>query len=530
MEIIVNLTYDVVHLLTPSFQAYCDFVLGKFPHFTAYIVGGNALNAALRVWEAQECGSKPLYWLHSFVLVVLTGFGGGAVAPVLLGKPSVPLANDLVIPFCFVVWMLVHVFKLYPVLNWQPVKLLYSIYVGLFRTHTVCNIVAVAAATLAPGPYYPIPLVGPILAGTILGSIGAFLPGDKGLTPIASGTPWPMQGAFVTALLYHLLVNDRAGAVGGLLQKCVGSWDESALKVFLATVQIGTLLLQATVNPQANLFAPLHKVLYLVVPVPAPPSLAASAAAASAKPSTIGWDITSRKRLDVVISWGRLLVVIVAVAAHLVMNVPASLLPAGRFLTQSAPSSSFSSVLGVCQLPAWTHSVGLAKCSPYFLALEKVSGSSDEGAALRVAGYRGTSSAGRSASHDAPALLWTLSIPSTVPGKGKSGSKSPAETSAAEVAAALRANKTFKLGVSGKGQLILVAGGGGAGAADAVVWTSDTRCGDGAGDQGVLSFHKPALTIDGLLGLPMLRCPTNSSSAAVFVPIPVQNVEPSVSK
>ena len=44
-----------------------------------------AVCAAERVHK-HLYGAK-LYWLHSLVLVVLTGFGGGMVAPMMIGKP-----------------------------------------------------------------------------------------------------------------------------------------------------------------------------------------------------------------------------------------------------------------------------------------------------------------------------------------------------------------------------------------------------------------------------------------------------------
>ena len=87
----------------------------------------------------------------------------------------------------------------------------------MFRTHAIIGIVTVANSILAAGIYYPIPLIGPIIAGTrnsptimmsyiiyskVLGSLGAFLPFDKGLAAVTAGTPWPIQAAFLTAVIY----------------------------------------------------------------------------------------------------------------------------------------------------------------------------------------------------------------------------------------------------------------------------------------------------------------------------------------
>lgn len=55
-----------------------------------------------------------------------------------------------------------------------------------------------------PGPYYPCALVGPIVIGTTVGSLGQFFPTDKGLSAINNGLPWPIQGALMTSVFYHL--------------------------------------------------------------------------------------------------------------------------------------------------------------------------------------------------------------------------------------------------------------------------------------------------------------------------------------
>ena len=125
------------------------------------------------------------------------------------------LANDLAIPFAIVLWYLTHyVWDMHAVLMMKPVRVLWTFFGTVFRVHSACNTSAAAASTLTPGAYYPIPLIGPVIAGTLVGSLGAFLPFDKGLAPISSGTPWPIQQAFLTSLFFHFLVTDKAGFVG----------------------------------------------------------------------------------------------------------------------------------------------------------------------------------------------------------------------------------------------------------------------------------------------------------------------------
>eukprot|EP00603_Paraphysomonas_imperforata_P015917 CAMPEP_0114470952 /NCGR_PEP_ID=MMETSP0104-20121206/11542_1 /TAXON_ID=37642 ORGANISM="Paraphysomonas imperforata, Strain PA2" /NCGR_SAMPLE_ID=MMETSP0104 /ASSEMBLY_ACC=CAM_ASM_000202 /LENGTH=145 /DNA_ID=CAMNT_0001644743 /DNA_START=42 /DNA_END=479 /DNA_ORIENTATION=- len=84
--------------------------------------------------------------------------------------------------------------------------------------------VARAHAALLPSsdPYYPIPLVGPILAGAMTGSLGMFAPLDKGLAAVKTRVPWPLQGALITAGVYHLTIHDAEGYLGVWLRRALG--------------------------------------------------------------------------------------------------------------------------------------------------------------------------------------------------------------------------------------------------------------------------------------------------------------------
>ena len=117
--------------------------------------------------HASFIGKNKPYWLHSLVLVVLTSFGGGTIVPMMLGRPCVVFANDLVIPMCITCWYTIHYLGFYHVLNWKPIRIIWNILLGVFRTHAVIDTMNVALSVLTPvvKSYYPIPLIGPILAG-----------------------------------------------------------------------------------------------------------------------------------------------------------------------------------------------------------------------------------------------------------------------------------------------------------------------------------------------------------------------------
>lgn len=55
-------------------------------------------------------------------MIFLTGFAGGIITPVFLGKPPVLFANDLVIPFTCLAWYLVHHTRFGKLVMKKPIK------------------------------------------------------------------------------------------------------------------------------------------------------------------------------------------------------------------------------------------------------------------------------------------------------------------------------------------------------------------------------------------------------------------------
>ena len=242
-------------------QLYKAIVLLKFPYGFVWCIAGAAITTAIKVREIQ--GKDRFYWLHSLILTVITGFGGGMVAFVMLGKPPIIVTNEWIVPICVVAWYATHYLNFVPVLSIEPVKLAVIVLTCLFRTHSVSNIVALANKTLSPSDFYHMPIVGPIIVGTTLGSFSMFMPLSKGLDPIASGCPWGIQGAFLTASFYHLMVNDTVGVLGNALRAFVGSYSDEQTRMIIATVWIISGVLQGFFDAEANLFTPVHKLLYL---------------------------------------------------------------------------------------------------------------------------------------------------------------------------------------------------------------------------------------------------------------------------
>eukprot|EP01036_Dinobryon_divergens_P025048 gene25048-33560_t len=267
----------------------------------------NCINAASAVRMTEQKSGRRAYWLQSLVSVVIGGFGGGIVGPLLIGRPSIITANDNIVSMAIVWWyLIVNVPGVHYILhNYSLVKAVWTVGLGIFRTNAVIGVVAAAHQVLSAGPYYPVPLVGPIVVGTVQGSLGAFLPFDKGLAPIADGCAWPMQGALLTAATYHILVNDQTGFLGEAgrwairgepwQQLCYAvaavlgvpsgsvSVDRDGVVLAIAAVQVLTLLLQTFWRPAFNPFSALHGLLYAVFRVQGPSSSSSSSSSEKEK-------------------------------------------------------------------------------------------------------------------------------------------------------------------------------------------------------------------------------------------------------
>ena len=334
------------------------------------LAASQAIAAATKVRSLQDSQGKRYYWLHSLILTVLTGFGGGILAPLLIGKPPLIFQNDLIVPFCTLFWYLCHTLPgVQAVLTTTLAKVVWGVFNGLFRTYTVCNIVKVASDVLVAGPYYPHALVGPILAGTILGAGSQFMPLDKGLSAVTNGASWPMQAAFMTSVTFYFEVCDKSGQLGTIFRSVFGTHDEATVRAVIATVHVATILAQVLFDESANFFTPVHKLLYLVFQVTGP------ANQEQLPDKTVGWDIKTRIILERSIEVGRVVIVIAIIAVHLALAYPSSALLPGMRL---APGGH----IGVCHLPS------LSNCSPASLSFYSLPGGS-----FRLAAYPGKASA-----------------------------------------------------------------------------------------------------------------------------------------
>ena len=173
-----------------------DYLTGSFPFSAEYMNILMAIEGAMVIRRGLNRDGK-LHWFHAFMLSLICAFGGGAFNKIWMGQPSAVISNDLIMGSCILSFLVVNniPFDLgFNVLNFLPLKILITSGAQLFRSTALVNFAKVAFQAFkgSPSAYYPIPVFGPIIYGTLLGNMGALvLKGFEG--HVENGVPWAVQ-------------------------------------------------------------------------------------------------------------------------------------------------------------------------------------------------------------------------------------------------------------------------------------------------------------------------------------------------
>jgi hypothetical protein len=186
-----------------------------------------AIQGAMKVRKGPN-KKRSMAWFHAFCLSVVMGYGGGLFTPLLMGRPTGMLANDVNVATCIIAFVLVNCvpFDLgFKVLNTFPATIITTLFAELFRVMGVVNFCNLAFNSFKdnPSPYYPIPVIGPIAYATILGNMGSFFTiGFHGY--LEKGMPWSFQKGLFCSSFYHFYANDSTGFIGTNLRHAVNTF------------------------------------------------------------------------------------------------------------------------------------------------------------------------------------------------------------------------------------------------------------------------------------------------------------------
>lgn len=177
------------------FPSILSFLMGQSAYHVELRTFGMALQGALAVRNGPNKDRK-MHWFHAFALTTILGFGGGWFTFVWLGKPTSMIASgDVNVTLAFIAFVIVHYTPFdvgYQIANSLPAVLVITSLAQMFRSMGTIGFISAAAREVSPSPYYPTPVIGPILYGALLGNMGGFF--RKGFDGyLQNGIPWPFQ-------------------------------------------------------------------------------------------------------------------------------------------------------------------------------------------------------------------------------------------------------------------------------------------------------------------------------------------------
>jgi len=225
----ITISHPYVLLFThhPRMSLLLEFLRGSFPFCGEFMVFGMAMEAAVSVRATDDAklkkDKKSSYnWFLTLLQITLVGFGGGVFMPIMLGLPSSFLIGaDVNAAGCILSWWLVFHspgdFFYRNIARNLPFQIFYVSGAQLFRSSGVWGFVDKGLGMMKPSPYYPIPLLGPILTASLLSNVGPIF--RLGYTSwFANGVTANFQYSFVLATFYHLYANDTNGVLGNALR------------------------------------------------------------------------------------------------------------------------------------------------------------------------------------------------------------------------------------------------------------------------------------------------------------------------
>ena len=139
------------------------------PWVNRAVVFGRASWTCNAMWKKAGCTAPAAKHLHHFVTMIVAGYGGGILCPILLGDGGAPapLTNDTIPAMCLLAWVLFFRTNFGALYNRIPVKLCAIAAESMFKAGLIVKMSAKAHAALGS-------LAGPLVIGTVAGCGGAF--------------------------------------------------------------------------------------------------------------------------------------------------------------------------------------------------------------------------------------------------------------------------------------------------------------------------------------------------------------------
>jgi len=154
-----------------------------------------------------------MYWAKALITTALSCFGGGFLAPIIVGHCPIPLREETFAWIMVFSWYITHHVPVVSA-NWcriaqsGPGWVTITICFCIFKTQQIVGGIELAANAIDAEALEPhsrhfwTPMAGPFVCGFLSGCGGAFMPFDKALKPLESGKNWAVQSSWIATILY----------------------------------------------------------------------------------------------------------------------------------------------------------------------------------------------------------------------------------------------------------------------------------------------------------------------------------------
>jgi len=194
-------------------------------------------------------------YFHGCALMVLTCFGGSTISAVMVGAPVVFVCNEALVSVCLTTWTVLYFLRFLVSLLTETLfgRLYLSVTYEIMRCHVLMNCTKQAATILPSALAVPaanrVAIIGPLIAGTLGGCGGGFMPLDKGLAPLSNGTNWRVASAAITSLWMFLSTQYPQAKMAIGLTTDEARFCAVSFVVLLPLVQMSTGLALFGANP-----------------------------------------------------------------------------------------------------------------------------------------------------------------------------------------------------------------------------------------------------------------------------------------
>jgi len=208
----------VAHALDPLKDAF--LFTGHFTWMFYLTLVGFCMANALAILKQ----TPNMNFFHGCALMVLANFGGSTMAAIMCGAPVPFVCNEALVAVCLSVWTVVYLLPsvLNGIFSNNAIgRLFVSCSYEIQRCHVLMNCSSLAAGALNGALAVPsadrVPMIGPLIAGTLGGCGGGFMPLNKGLDPLKDGTNWRMtSGAIASTWIFVSTLYPSTKAAIGL--------------------------------------------------------------------------------------------------------------------------------------------------------------------------------------------------------------------------------------------------------------------------------------------------------------------------